>query len=65
MYDDEVDAVKLESRSLFTTGSNWICLKTRNLNWLFFKGLLVEIAVPWNEKANQIVYFLFMFNVLL
>lgn len=68
MYFDEVDADKLESRSLFTNGVNLDMAEDwESLDWRFFfspKVLAVGIAVPWLENTNHIlVYFLLMSNV--
>lgn len=68
MYDDEVDAVKLESMSLFTTRVNTDKSEDGKSRLVVCRPnvLLVEIAVPWKiERASHIVYFLLMLNVLL
>lgn len=67
VYFYEVDADKLESRSLFING---VCMwrKIGNLERLYIspKVLAVGIVVPWKENSNHIlVYFLLMANVLL
>lgn len=66
VYDDEVDAVTLESRSLFTNRVNLDKAEDWESRLVVCRPnvLIVEIAVPWNEKARHIVYFLLMLNVL-